>query len=114
VSCAATRPHSAATVLRLCHSQIDREGHVIDVAKSTSKLSIIEQEFKVAERLEQQRLREEAEMRVRADASRWAPCTSPRGVVASRDCDVQAVVLFAFCHGVNVPVVASVCSDECS
>jgi hypothetical protein len=53
----------AWAVFLLC-AQIDHEGHVIDIAKNLGKLSIIEQEFKVAERAEQQRLREEEEMRV--------------------------------------------------
>lgn len=49
---------------------IDHEGHVIDISKSLGKLSIIEQEFKMAEKAEQQRLREEAEMRRRVQLKR--------------------------------------------
>ncbi len=45
--------------------QIDREGHVVDLSRNMGKLSIIEQEFRAAEKLEQQRLREEDELRVR-------------------------------------------------
>ena len=45
--------------------QIDYDGHVIDLSRNLGKLSIIEQEFREAEKAEQQRLREEADMRVR-------------------------------------------------
>jgi hypothetical protein len=43
---------------------IDHEGRVIDERRAKSKLFIIEQEFKVAEKAERMRLQEEAEMRV--------------------------------------------------
>ena len=45
--------------------QIDSHGRVIDLEKNKSKLHILEREFKEAERVEQQRQREEIEMRVR-------------------------------------------------
>jgi hypothetical protein len=45
--------------------QIDSNGRVIDLDKSKSKLSILEREFKEAEKIEDRRQKEEMEMRVR-------------------------------------------------
>jgi hypothetical protein len=45
--------------------QIDSHGRVIDYEKNKSKLHILEREFKEAERVEEKRLLEEREMRVR-------------------------------------------------
>jgi hypothetical protein len=50
--------------------QIDSHGRVIDYEKNKSKLHILEREFKEAERVEEKRLLEEREMRVRM------PCCS--------------------------------------
>jgi hypothetical protein len=58
--------HCTAVPRTMLYRQIDHDGHVIDLSRNMGKLSIIEQEFRVAEKAEQQRLREEAEMRVRA------------------------------------------------
>lgn len=44
--------------------QIDKSGRVIDFERNKSKLHIIEQEFKAAEKVEFWRKREEEEMRV--------------------------------------------------
>lgn len=41
----------------------------MDLKRNMGKLSIIEQEFRAAEKLEQERLREEEEMRVRPHRS---------------------------------------------
>ena len=49
---------------------IDREGRVLDIEKQKSKLFIIEQEFKSAEKAETMRLREEADMRQRVQSMR--------------------------------------------
>jgi hypothetical protein len=49
---------------------IDREGRVLDIEKQKSKLFIIEQEFKAAEKAEMMRLREETDMRQRVQAKR--------------------------------------------
>lgn len=49
----------------LISGQIDRCGRVIDLERNKSKLHIIEQEFKAAERLEYWRKKEEEDMRVR-------------------------------------------------
>lgn len=49
--------------------QIDKHGRVIDLNKNKAKLNILEREFKKAEEAEEQRLREEAEMRVSAPQS---------------------------------------------
>lgn len=45
--------------------QIDQHGRVIDLEKNKSKLFILEKEFAAAEKLEEQRQKEEMEMRVR-------------------------------------------------
>ena len=45
-------------------AQIDKNGRVIDLERAKAKLSIIEQEFKNAERTEHLRLKEEEDMRV--------------------------------------------------
>jgi hypothetical protein len=45
--------------------QIDSNGRVIDLDKNKSKLAILEREFKEAEKIEEKRLKEEQEMRVR-------------------------------------------------
>jgi hypothetical protein len=45
--------------------QIDRHGRVINLEKNKSKLQILEREFKDAERMEERKLKEEMEMRVR-------------------------------------------------
>lgn len=44
--------------------QIDQHGRVIDLEKNKSKLFILEKEFAAAEKLEEQRQKEEMEMRV--------------------------------------------------
>lgn len=44
--------------------QIDKHGRVIDLEKNKSKLNILEREFKKAEQMEEERLKDEAEMRV--------------------------------------------------
>ena len=44
--------------------QIDKHGRVIDLEKNKSKLFILEKEFTTAEKLEEQRQKEEMEMRV--------------------------------------------------
>lgn len=49
--------------------QIDRFGRVISLDKNKSKLNILEREFQKAEQIEQQRLKEEQEMRVSYCAS---------------------------------------------
>lgn len=49
---------------------IDREGRIIDLEKNKAKLSIIEQEFRSAEREEELRSREEEEMRRRVQLKR--------------------------------------------
>ena len=46
------------------NGMIDYEGRVIDERLAKSKLFILEQEFKIAEKAEQMRLKEEEEMRV--------------------------------------------------
>ena len=45
--------------------QIDKHGRVIDLEKNKSKLFILEKEFSTAEKLEEQRQKEEMEMRVK-------------------------------------------------
>lgn len=55
---------SSRSVTLFFFAQIDKEGHVVDLSRNASKLSIIEQEFRAAEKAEQQRLKEEEEMRV--------------------------------------------------
>lgn len=52
--------------------QIDRNGRVIDLEKNKSKLHIIEQEFKSAERIEYWRQKEEEDMRYRVQQKRHA------------------------------------------
>lgn len=46
--------------------QIDKHGRVIDLEKNKSKLFILEKEFATAEKLEEQRQKEEMEMRVKS------------------------------------------------
>jgi hypothetical protein len=50
---------------------IDNEGKVINLAKNRSKLFIIEQEFKAAEKAEYWRMKEEQEMRRRVQKKRY-------------------------------------------
>jgi hypothetical protein len=45
--------------------QIDSNGRIIDLDRNKSKLSILEREFKEAEKIEEKRQKEEMEMRVR-------------------------------------------------
>eukprot|EP00613_Pedinella_sp_CCMP2098_P004373 CAMPEP_0171621736 /NCGR_PEP_ID=MMETSP0990-20121206/16794_1 /TAXON_ID=483369 /ORGANISM="non described non described, Strain CCMP2098" /LENGTH=129 /DNA_ID=CAMNT_0012187337 /DNA_START=180 /DNA_END=569 /DNA_ORIENTATION=- len=56
----------------LTTGQIDRNGRVIDLEKNKSKLHIIEQEFKSAERIEYWRQKEEEDMRYRVQQKRHA------------------------------------------
>lgn len=44
--------------------QIDRHGRVINLEKNKSKLQILEREFRDAEKMEERKLKEEADMRV--------------------------------------------------
>lgn len=44
--------------------QIDNHGRVVDLVKNKSKITILEREFSEAEKVEEQRRREEMEMRV--------------------------------------------------
>ena len=44
--------------------QIDKHGRVISLDKNKAKLNILEREFKKAEAMEEQRLKDEEEMRV--------------------------------------------------
>jgi hypothetical protein len=60
--------------------QIDRFGRIIDIDRNKGKLNIIEQEFKSAERAEQQRQREEEEARVRWGSDR-ASCSIANFVI---------------------------------
>lgn len=62
--CTSTSTHAVRERARVCPLQIDTQGHVIDLSRNASKLSIIEQEFRAAEKAEQDRLKEEEEMRV--------------------------------------------------
>lgn len=58
---------SGYAAFRGTHSfQIDKYGRLIDIEKNKGRLNIIEQEFRNAERAEEQRMREEEESRVRA------------------------------------------------
>jgi hypothetical protein len=59
----ASKAEEAHIICSLFH-QIDRNGRVIDLEKNKSKLHIIEQEFKSAERIEYWRQKEEEDMRV--------------------------------------------------
>ena len=52
------------------NTQVDRDGQIIDVAKHRSKLFVIEQEFKKAEKDEYMRKKEEQEMRRRVQKKR--------------------------------------------
>lgn len=52
--------------------QIDKSGRVIDLERNKSKLNIIEREFKVAEKTEYWRQKEEEEMRYRVQQKRHA------------------------------------------
>eukprot|EP00741_Cyanophora_paradoxa_P005613 tig00000912_g5441.t1 len=52
------------------HGLIDRDGRVLDVEKAKSKIFIIEQEFKNAEKAEQLRIKEEEELRRRIQIKR--------------------------------------------
>lgn len=49
---------------------IDQRGRIVDLEKQKSKLSIIEQEFKIAELSEQRRSKEEEEIRRRVQMKR--------------------------------------------
>ena len=71
-------------------AQIDGEGHVVDLGKNMSKLSIIEQEFRAAEKQEQIRLREEEEMRVRS-FSLHLPRSSPLSFHSRAACGISYV-----------------------
>jgi hypothetical protein len=51
--------------------QIDRHGRIIDQKKNISKVQILEREFKEAERIEEQRLKDEMEMRYRVQRKRF-------------------------------------------
>jgi hypothetical protein len=59
---------------------IDREGRVLDLNKNKSKLHIIEQEFKFAEKAEAMRQVEEEEMRRRVQKSRYDTLDKARQV----------------------------------
>lgn len=52
--------------------QIDKDGRVIDLELNKSKMAIIEQEFKAAEKVEAWRQKEEEEMRYRVQQKRHA------------------------------------------
>jgi hypothetical protein len=86
---------------------IDREGRVLDIEKQKSKLFIIEQEFKAAEKAEAMRLREEADMRQRVQAKRHE--TLERGRRAERlmkskdDRRIRSEILRAAKGEVTVP-----------
>ena len=98
-----------ANLFRL--GMIDREGRVLDIEKQKSKLFIIEQEFKAAEKAEQMRLREEADMRARVQAKRHE--TLERGRRAERlmkikdDRRIRSEILRAAKGEVSVPPVNS-------
>lgn len=49
---------------------IDQRGRIVDLAKQKAKLSIIEQEFKIAEQSEQRRTKDEDEIRRRVQMKR--------------------------------------------
>ena len=51
--------------------QIDSHGRVIDLEKNQSKLSILEREFREAEKVEEKRQKEEMEMRYRVQRKRF-------------------------------------------
>lgn len=87
---------------------IDREGRVLDIDKSKSKIFIIEQEFAAAEKAETMRMRDEAEMRRRVQRKRHE--TLERGRRAERlikikdDRRVRSEILRAAKGEVDVPV----------
>jgi hypothetical protein len=89
---------------------IDREGRVLDIEKQKSKLFIIEQEFKAAEKAETMRLREEADMRSRVQSKRHE--TLERGRRAERlmkikdDRRIRSEILRAAKGEVSVPPVS--------
>ena len=89
---------------------IDREGRVLDIEKQKSKLFIIEQEFKAAEKAEKMRMREEADMRARVQAKRHE--TLERGRRAERlmkikdDRRIRSEILRAAKGEVSVPPVS--------
>jgi len=64
--------------------QIDRSGRVVDLDKNKSKLHIIDQEFRHAERLEEQRRQEEEDMRARVQQKRFAALEKARSDEALR------------------------------
>lgn len=64
--------------------QIDREGRVVDLDKNKGKLQIIEQEFKKAEKEEELRMKEEAEIRVRNFPATFMVAPYPTCSVACR------------------------------
>lgn len=51
--------------------QIDRHGRVINLEKNKSKLQILDREFRDAERVEERKLKEEADMRYRVQRKRF-------------------------------------------
>ena len=89
---------------------VDREGRVLDIEKQKSKLFIIEQEFKAAEKAEKMRMREEADMRARVQAKRHE--TLERGRRAERlmkikdDRRIRSEILRAAKGEVSVPPVS--------
>ena len=93
-----------------CVLQIDKGGRIIDLEANKAKLSIIEQEFKAAEKAEKMRLREEADMRSRVQAKRHE--TLERGRRAERlmkikdDRRIRSEILRAAKGEVSVPPVS--------
>lgn len=59
---------------------IDRSGRVIDMERHKGKISIIEQEFKHAEKSEYMRQREEADMRQRVQTKRFMALDEARRI----------------------------------
>ena len=83
---------------------------MLDIEKQKSKLFIIEQEFKAAEKAEKMRMREEADMRARVQAKRHE--TLERGRRAERlmkikdDRRIRSEILRAAKGEVSVPPVS--------
>lgn len=96
--CGGPRVPAVADILCAARrAQVDHDGHVVDLSKNKGKLSIIEQEFREAERLEQLRLREEEDIRVRA-CHVW--CAAAWGLLPGTSRARVCVFVWARCSGV--------------
>jgi len=69
--------------------QIDRHGRIIDLKKNQGKIKILDREFSRAEKLEEQRRKEEMEMRVILEKLSIISCSISSYIVSSIEYNVN-------------------------